>query len=492
MPENKFEKKVHQEMQGFRLKPSPDVWPKIEERIREKKKRRLILIFFLFGGLAILGYWQRHLLFFEKPASVSTSKTQVTNKTPVPHDPAYPQSSEENKTKPSEKKSVLLTQQPSGVNKKLNETVKRTIPSQNIPEQEQKIIPNRFNNVLKQQKDIRVSAMPDSISIMRTEKATYITDSAAVAPAIIINPVAEKVISEKMPDTVASKAAGKPNDMSALLHPSNDSLNISVRVDSTKNKKDRKQKTKKWEWAGYVTPGIVSVNEALFSFTNTRRAENVSGFPAGGSSGTPGGGSNNIPAGPSASSGGFSLQSGATLKKQLHKQTFFSVSIQYAYYSEKIKVGNNRDSVLRYVSQYSFLSDARSAYGAAAPTKNFINRYHFIELPVSLQFPVNRNRNRPVIWHIGFKAGRLIAANVLAYDTSFGGIYYDNKRWINQSQVSVFSGLGWPVFTKSKFQWIIGPHADLHLSRLSHNPQDRNKYLFFAGLKTAILFNNKK
>jgi len=58
MQANEFEKKVQQTMDGFRLRPSDDVWQNVERRIRERKRKRRIIFFILFSliGLALAGY----------------------------------------------------------------------------------------------------------------------------------------------------------------------------------------------------------------------------------------------------------------------------------------------------------------------------------------------------------------------------------------------------------------------------------------------------
>jgi len=43
MPENDFEKQVQQLFSDMKLKPSDAVWPKVRERIKEKKRRRVLV-----------------------------------------------------------------------------------------------------------------------------------------------------------------------------------------------------------------------------------------------------------------------------------------------------------------------------------------------------------------------------------------------------------------------------------------------------------------
>ncbi len=56
MQENKFENRVQQEMDEFRIRPSGSVWEKVEEELRKKKKRRVVFYLFLLAGLGLIGY----------------------------------------------------------------------------------------------------------------------------------------------------------------------------------------------------------------------------------------------------------------------------------------------------------------------------------------------------------------------------------------------------------------------------------------------------
>ena len=56
MRENEFEKRVQQQMEEFKLRPSDAVWEKVEEELRKKEKRRVVFFIFLLVGLSLLGY----------------------------------------------------------------------------------------------------------------------------------------------------------------------------------------------------------------------------------------------------------------------------------------------------------------------------------------------------------------------------------------------------------------------------------------------------
>src|SRR5688572_24768618 len=59
MQENEFEKRLQEEMGEFRLRPSDDVWSKIDVQLRKKKRRRVVFFIFLLAGLSLLstGYF---------------------------------------------------------------------------------------------------------------------------------------------------------------------------------------------------------------------------------------------------------------------------------------------------------------------------------------------------------------------------------------------------------------------------------------------------
>ncbi len=51
MPDNNFEKRLQEQMEGFKLQPSELVWDEVEQRIRKKKNRRRIIFWWLVPAL---------------------------------------------------------------------------------------------------------------------------------------------------------------------------------------------------------------------------------------------------------------------------------------------------------------------------------------------------------------------------------------------------------------------------------------------------------
>jgi hypothetical protein len=105
---------------------------------------------------------------------------------------------------------------------------------------------------------------------------------------------------------------------------------------------------------------------------------------------------------------------------------------------------------------------------------------------------LNRNENYPLLWQVGFKMGRMIGNNALVYDTIAGGIYYRSKNYFNNAQFGLSTGLTWAFVNRPGFRLTTGPVLDLHLNSLQSSPFEKSKYLFFAGLRATIIFNNKK
>src|SRR5262245_42283802 len=77
MPANDFEKQVQQRLDDFQLNPSASVWEKVEEELRDKRKRRVIY-FLLPLMIALLGFSVYYL--FENAGKATVAATHTESK----------------------------------------------------------------------------------------------------------------------------------------------------------------------------------------------------------------------------------------------------------------------------------------------------------------------------------------------------------------------------------------------------------------------------
>ena len=504
MPENEFEKKVSSEMQELRFKPSDNVWLRVEERIKTKKKRRIFVVIFLLAGVGLLGYWQRNNLFGEQKTDVAKTvqkdspeekqkeaNSQSTNE--INTSSAIKQNTET--TKPEETKNTTgkaaenkLIGDRSAIDKKDIAVSKNEIskPRHNEDETNKKQGPVKTKKVQKPEASIAIvsansktkNGVVDGTSKdLKTNPETNEKKEEIIQPEA--KPVENKIDSAKTLTGEQEKNATPKTDTLLKADPTKEPAPQIVNLSE-----------KKWKWGLYITPGISSLNDNGISFGGLKSADlNYQSPTTGSGSAAP----PPVRQKPSDIKSGFALQVGVIAQRRLSSRTSISMGLQYGYYSNVIGVGTRRDSLLNN-NLFSSLLDRNDdhIYNAGGDTVKFTNRYHFIELPLRFQWQLNKSKTNPLVWSTGFTIGQLIASNALMYDTAFNGIYYKNNKLLNKTQFSLSTGFSWTIANGKKAQWSLGPIANIHLNRLVDSPFEDKGFLFFAGLRTSILFNEKK
>ena len=480
MPENDFEKKVSSELQDLRFKPSENVWLRVEERIKKKKKRRIFVIIFLLAGLSLLGYWQRSNLFGESENDIAKTEKQKEENSRSAEDT----NSNSTIKQDTETTKEIETQNTTGnaVNEKLKgarsfdnkkdiAVSKKEINRPKKNKDENKVEPDTEKTKIGDEPEVSIAITSADSKKTNTfvddGKTTEIKQSE-------IKPLENEIDTSKVQIIEQEKIAAEKKD--TLL-----------KVDETKTPSapivKKNSSEKKWKWGIQVTPGISSLSDNGLSFP--QNGSDRLYF----SSNSVGSGS----AAPQARQkrsdvkAGFAFQAGAFAQRQLSSRTSLSLGLQYGYYSNVLRIGNRRDSLLS-VLDFS----GGQIYNAGGDTIKYTNQYHFIELPLRFQWQLNKNKTKPFIWSAGFTIGQLLSTNAIMYDTAFNGIYYQNKKLLNKTQFSISTGFSWTIANDKKVQWNLGPVANIHLNKLVDNPFENKGYLFFVGLRTGILFNQKK
>jgi hypothetical protein len=495
MPENEFEKKVASEMQDLRFKPSEKVWLRVEERIKKKKNRRVFVLVFFLAGLALLGYWQRNNLFGGNQNDIAKTEQQTDKTSKSGHETTDTSTINTQATSKKDIQEMTGTTEidqskqggSAAENKGTSVSTKET--------QRQDENKNKLNVQDPTTEKTNFDDKPEASVVIRptnTKKKTTIAVESKKTDAPVVNKQPEIIVKqdestqtvEKPVAAVIDSAKTRVNEPEKKSTEKKDTIS---KVEQAKEpakpivKKD--PSGKKWKWGLHITPGISLLGD--LSSNSQKNADRLAyQNPVNSGAGVP-----PVMRTPSDPKAGFALQAGGFAKRQLSKRTGILLGLQYGYYSNILLVGSPRGSLAQLASADR---NSYSIYNAGGDTIKYTNQYHFIELPMSFQWQLNKNYEKPFTWSMGFTVGQLVANNAIMYDTAFNGIYRQNEKLLNKTQFSFASGFSWTIANSKQAQWNLGPVINIHLNRLVDNPFDSKGNLFFAGLRTAVLLNQKK
>ncbi len=471
MQANEFEKKVQQTMDGFRLRPSDDVWQNVERRIRERKRKRRIIFFILFLliGLALAGYG----IYDFSDNQMTSQKENIT-------------SGKINNTKTSTVKGPTIP-------------VEKPTPD-DISGKEQKLV-NRNQN----SSEFAVTSRKNS----RSGKAASVSQSANTIkkPSTVINH--EKPDKQPNPDATNSIVRNEniaANEIQVFKNEMNQkvvtdsakkevSINNSVDTGSikkieeekkiTKKEKTKDQHSRKILWGINFSAGSSVIANDRFSFKNSSPQAGLAynspnSLPASG-------GLSRYP--PSTNKSVFAFKAGVVVKKEISARSNISVGLQYAYLGDRIKVATAQTQT---GTQQSNSSSGLSSYYRAVPQKAHTDHFHFIALPLMYSWRINRNDKHFISLNAGASIGYMLSTNALTYDTSFGGVYFHDKSLFAKQHFNLVSGISYHSAIAKKFEWSIGPQFSFDLSRIIKSDLDRRKYFLYGGFDSRVFFAKKK
>ncbi|HMH33773.1 MAG TPA: outer membrane beta-barrel protein, partial [Puia sp.] len=184
---------------------------------------------------------------------------------------------------------------------------------------------------------------------------------------------------------------------------------------------------------------------------------------------------------PSTEQPGFSFTAGGFVQRSVTRRMYFTLALNYHYFSSSIQTG----------SKVSL--NGLSASAAANPSYLYgssfthINRYHFLELPVSLGYKINQSKKHPVTVDAGLSFSQLLGSDALYYNESTG-TYTKNDGILNKFQVLANSAL-MVGFVHQKMLIQLGPQLQYGLGALLTSPSGNKEHLFFGGIKIVLQSN---
>jgi hypothetical protein len=534
MQENKFEQQMQQQMKDLQLRPSDDVWKKVEEELHKKKRRRFIIFFFTLAGLGLIGYAgytiltpSNSILAIEKPNDIKqpvpTIVEQLQNEKSNVVTEKNVNTTSENKVDQNNNVQTGVqkngsTTSPSADDHTKNNTASATGVTEKKNTREMVVTKETMPLTVKQEKSITLQQKVkqpkksvDEKQVVSSEKKSKATDKFSIeadesATTKKVNTITKEVaIGNNQNVTVKNDTAGsiiaatKVDDslgitqvVTAILDTAVTKLSADtsqVAVATASIKKGKRSIIWGLEWSAGSSRGVKNGFPILSLAEKALADRNFNSSPI--SSG--GGQGSTIPQGPSPIRAGFSYRVGLIGQLSIGKRKSISTGISYAYLSDRITIGTYRNASFFFNNFASQTIGVRAAYVyIGTDRQSFTNRYHFIQVPVAFQWQLNKGKKIPISWNTGISTGYLFATNALVYDTAFGGIYYHSKEAFNRLQVHISTGFAFQLGMKGKINWSVGPEISLSAGKLVKDAYDSRRYLLYGGLTGKFNFTKPK
>ena len=187
-----------------------------------------------------------------------------------------------------------------------------------------------------------------------------------------------------------------------------------------------------------------------------------------------------------------SFEGGIYLQRALSDRWIFNTGMKLHYYSNRITVGQ---PVTTYVqSAYSYLAPtalaaATQSMYSAGDTRSVINKYYFLEIPVGLQWKINKSHLLPIFVEGGVSLSRLMGASALFYNAKTG-LYSKDGDIVNKTQFNIESALlvGLP-FHGINIQ--VGPQIQYGLTPLVNTQGVGDQHLLYTGIRLVVIPGRK-
>jgi hypothetical protein len=188
----------------------------------------------------------------------------------------------------------------------------------------------------------------------------------------------------------------------------------------------------------------------------------------------------------------LSFWAGIFVQRQVMKRLSFSAGLDLHYYTTRLETieQNNPYSVTgpsltsSYFTASPYVQSPGSPYYGTGNYK-FSNHYYFLQLPVSLQWQVNRSRKIPIYWEGGLSFSRLISATAMYYNEK-SGQYYKDGGGANPNHLMAFSSLMIGLSMRGN-SIKIGPEGQYGLTSLIYTGDVSGQHLFYGGIKITVI-----
>ncbi len=447
MPGLEFEKNVQQRLDELKLRPSEAVWKNVEYSIRQEKRRRrmilwLPLLFLLLGGTGYLLINKNG--FVSAETAVKTQQTKEKNSSttlPISKD-LQNEVNEKDKNQvlsPKDLNEKSVANAPKDRNTNSNTKQSQVSTNKTFEKSTVKVTNNKdqIQSLTKAQEN--VDGNKNEVLLMENDED--VIGYANINPSLIKN--SSPVVGISIPESHSATVQTPEVDLNAI---------------SAFNKNE-KFRSAKWQWGLDFSAGSSSASGEL-NLLGPARIDN-SGILVSGSPRASAGSSSSIEPGFYWSAGGFA-------QRNFTNRFALSTGLQYSQYNTQIITGTRSDSTRLLFGNSVAVADQ------GGKSSGYTNRYHFLELPVTAHFKLNKSNSFPVFGNVGISIGWLLGTNSL------------NSDLFNKTQFGLRGGFTFGALNKTKHPLRIGPSFRYNLSGLTENTSS-NRHLLSFGLDFRVL-----
>jgi hypothetical protein len=488
MENNNFKRQIQEQLAGLHFRPSEKVWDGVEQQLKnEKRRRRVVLYWFLLAGLLSSGIL---ITYFNAPSKNNITATATEKITEY-----------SNETTAKDKATIPVNHQATSPTLSLKDITKATTTDKTNNDNNQ---PEKADTSVKTAEEELAASSQKNIKIKERNSITVKkpvinnTEDIAVNSLSAGKPITGSDI--KIPDAVAEGNLLKEETVAVIKSTATKPVAINTTDSSIKKNTDtltvnrvftvkaRKLKSP-WKLGAVTNFGVSNIgNRFTFGINGgqeNKAYDNVSGAPTSYAQ-------SSLPNAPSVFKRGRAFSAGVQAEKKISKRFSIVTGIGYNYLSASVLTGQAFDSAINNGNGgglfYSNVAD-RTAYRQGV-LQSHVNQFHFINIPVYLKADlVTKNRFSAGVYG-GVSVMQLVAVKALFYDTASRSYYY-NKNNFNKTQLAVNAGIQFNYAFKKGIVISSGPQFMHTITPLSNINIYNNKYFRVWALQAKINLGKK-
>ncbi len=483
MSANNFEQELEQRLAQLQMKPSDGVWQKLEAGLQRKKRRRAFFLFFLAALLCAgggYGIWMQsgqpanELVHTKPAASIPVSNEPATGNTIVKGN-----DNETVNTVTDKEKIKTIPAVPGVINDQV--IVTTNLPqdqalTKHVKQPAQKQVPVSDGNSRSNNRNNNIPVPGNTGDLTDAENTTAFVnnDSVALPQYRLINA-----------GEFADRMYTGLNDTDQVTTLLPDPAKFPQRVNTNEPVIQKTKQKYPFYWGVEVLAGVSGSVEKKEPFGKSAAQMDAINSPNPNpnpsyyyNASSPLLNNTAIWESQNVHRASTSHSFGVVGYKQFTKRSAVSFGVSYQYLSTATKIGDSTTTVNT--------NNTMRTYYSGGEMKNYINKFHFINIPVTHHLILNRNENMPFSWDLGMSASQLLSTNALVMSSFLGGSLHEDKQAFTKTHFFIHTGLTIGLTNNKNRLWQLGPVVSYGLNKIGQEKSD-DKNFWQVGIKLRCL-----